>query len=203
MKSGDTLYAIAKKYNTTVDSIKKINNLSNNNLSIGQTLKLPTENQNTYTVKPGDTLYRIASQNNTTVQELKDLNNLISDTLSIGQTLLLPTTEIIQIPSTAFNYTVVKGDTLYGIAKKYNTTVDKIKQLNTLTTDILSTGQILKIPSTEIIELPAQNITYIVKSGDTLFSIAKAYNTTVNNIKELNNLSSNLLSVGQTLLLPQ
>ena len=77
VQKGDSLYAIAKKYNTTVDTIKQLNNLTSNNLSIGQILKLPTTSTtNTYTVKAGDTLYRIAAQNNTTVDILKQLNNL-------------------------------------------------------------------------------------------------------------------------------
>lgn len=202
VKSGDTLYAIANKYNTTVDHLKKINNLTSNNLSIGQILKLSTTDQNTYTVKPGDTLYKIATKNNTNVQALKELNNLANDTLLLGQTLLLPTTEIIEIPTTNITYTVQKGDTLYVIAKKYDTTVDQIKKLNNLTTNTLSIGQILKIPTTEIMEIPSTTITYIVKPGDTLYSIAREYNTTVNNIKDLNNLYTNLISVGQTLLLP-
>lgn len=120
----------------------------------------------------------------------------------LGQTLLLPTTEIIEIPTTNITYTVQKGDTLYVIAKKYDTTVDQIKKLNNLTTNTLSIGQILKIPTTEIMEIPSTTITYIVKPGDTLYSIAREYNTTVNNIKDLNNLYTNLISVGQTLLLP-
>ena len=137
VKKGDNLYAIAKKYNTTVDNLKQLNNLTTNNLSIGQTLKLPTKAgaaipTNIYTVKAGDTLYRIATQNNTTVDILKKLNNLTTNTLTIGQVLILPPTEIIEIPTTTTTYTVKSGDTLYSIAKKYNTTVEKIKQLNNL-----------------------------------------------------------------------
>lgn len=202
VKKGDTLYAISKKYNTTVENLKKLNNLSTNNLSVGQTLNLiaPTIN-NTYTVKAGDTLYRIATQNNTTVDILKQLNNLTTNTLTVGQVLLLPQTEIIEIPSTPTTYTVKSGDTLYGIAKKYNTTVENIKQLNELTTNTLSINQQLKIPTSEFIETPTTTITYTVVPGDTLYSIARTYNTTVNNIKTLNNLSANLLTVGQQLLI--
>ena len=154
-----------------------------------------------YTVQSGDTLYKIASLNNTTVDILKELNNLTSNVLSIGQKIILPTTEIIEIPSTTTNYKVQSGDTLYGIAKKYNTTVDIIKQQNNLTSNTLSIGQTLKIPSTDIIETPTTTITYIVQPGDTLYSIAREYNTTVNNLKSLNNLQSNILSVGQSLII--
>ena len=206
VKKGDNLYAIAKKYNTTVDNLKQLNNLTTNNLSIGQTLKLPTKAgaaipTNIYTVKAGDTLYRIATQNNTTVDILKKLNNLTTNTLTIGQVLILPPTEIIEIPTTTTTYTVKSGDTLYSIAKKYNTTVEKIKQLNNLPNTTLTIGKQLQIPTSQFIETPTTTITYTVVPGDTLYSIARTYNTTVNNIKELNNLPSNLLTVGQQLLI--
>lgn len=202
VQKGDSLYAIAKKYNTTVDTIKQINNLTSNNLSIGQILKLPTTSTtNTYTVKAGDTLYRIAAQNNTTVDILKQLNNLTTNTLSIGQILKLPSTEIIEIPSTAINYTIKAGDTLYSIAKKYDTTVDKIKQLNNLTTNTLSIGQQVTIPTTQFVETPTTTKTHTVVPGDTLYSIARNYNTTINNIKSLNNLTTDILTIGQQLLI--
>ena len=200
VKKGDTLYSLAKQYNTTVDELKQLNNLANNTLSIGQILKVPTSTTNTYTVKSGDTLYSIATKNNTTVDRLKQLNNLISNILSIGQTLILPDKEIIEIPTTN-TYTVKSGDTLYSIAKQYNTTVDAIKQLNNITSNTLSIGNVLKIPTSDFIETPTTTITYTVTPGDTLYSIARTYNTTVNNIKELNNLTSNILTVGQKLLI--
>ena len=204
VKKGDNLYDIAKKYNTTVSELKTLNNLTTNNLSIGQILKLPSEkNQeqnNVYIVKPGDTLYRIANQNNTTIDAIKKLNNLTNNILTIGQKLLLPLTEMIGIPTTETNYNVKLGDTLYSIAKKYNTTVNKIKQLNNLLNDNLAIGQNLKLPLTIYTEVPTTTTNYIVKPGDTLYSIAREYNTTVNNIKSKNNLTSNLLIVGQTLL---
>lgn len=201
VKAGDTLYKIAQKYNTTVDQLKTLNNLSNNNLAIGQILNLPSSTRNTYTVKSGDTLYSIATRNHTTVQKLRDLNQLTSDNLSIGQVLVLPTTEVLEIPSVGTTYTVQAGDTLYSIAKKYDTTVDQIKNLNQLTSNSLAIGQILQIPTTTSVEIPTTTRNYTVKPGDTLYSIAKNFNTTVNNIKTLNNLSNNMISVGQNLLL--
>ena len=205
VQKGDTLYGIANKYNTTISELKALNNLTSSTLTIGKILKLPTSNKqpnnNTYMVQPGDTLYKIASFNNTTVDILKELNNLTSNTLSIGQQLTLPSKEIIEVPSTTINYTIKSGDTLYGIAKQYNTTVENIKKLNNLTSNTLSIGNMLKIPTTEIIETPTTTITYTVKPGDTLYSIARTYNTSVNNLKELNNLTTNILSVGQTLII--
>ena len=196
VKSGDSLYSIAKKYNTTVDEIKKLNNLTSNSLSIGQILNIPLSEVvlvNEYIVKSGDSLYSIANKYNTTVNELKSLNNLSNNTLSIGQVLKLPKVDEIV---TVNEYIVKSGDSLYSIAKKYNTSVDELKSLNNLTSNMLSVGQKLNIPVTEEVS----NV-YTVKSGDNLYSIARKFNTTVNEIKSKNNLSSNTLSIGQKLII--
>ena len=204
VKSGDSLWSIAKKYATTVNELKSLNNLTSNNLQIGQTLKVPTNTTsveaNTYTVKSGDSLWSIAQKYGTTVANLKSLNNLTSDVLQIGQTLRVPSSESgasFGISSTNQTYTVKSGDSLWNIANRYGTTVSKIKSLNGLSSDNLSIGQILLIPG----NLNVSN-TYTVKSGDSLWSIAKKYNTTVNELKSLNNLTSNSLSIGQILRLP-
>ena len=203
VKSGDTLYSIARKYNTTVDKLKAYNNLTSNNLTIGSSLKIPTSSSNTeetnsnvktYKVVSGDSLYSIAKKYNTTVDKIKILNNLESNILSIGQILKLPNDTN---TSSTKTYKVVSGDSLYSIAKKYNTTVDKIKSLNNLESNTLSIGQILKLPSNT-----SSTKTYKVVSGDSLYSIAKKYNTTVDKIKSLNNLTSNLLNIGDELLVP-
>lgn len=146
---------------------------------------------NVHIVGPGDTLWSIARRYNTTVSELKSLNNLTSDVLSIGQKLIVPGTG----GGTSDNivYTVQRGDTLWDIANRFNTTVAAIKSLNNLTSNTLMIGQQLIIPGTENIN------TYTVQRGDTLWSIASRFNTTVNAIKTLNNLTSNLLTIGQVL----
>lgn len=200
VKKGDSLWSIASKNNTTVDNIKKLNNLSNNNLSVGQVLKLSydAENEdikksNIYTVKKGDSLWLIANKYGTTVDELKTANNLKSNTLSIGQTLIIPEKNE---GTSKISYVVKKGDSLWLIANKYDTTVEKIKSTNNLKGNTLSIGQVLVIPSS------SEFITYTVKKGDSLWLIANKYNTTVDNIKKLNNLSSNNLQINQKLILP-
>ncbi len=148
VKAGDTLYGIASKYNMTVDDLKALNGLSSNLLSIGQILLVSDKNSTPtgeYIVKKGDTLYSIAEQLGTTVDELKRLNNLTSNILSIGQVLLTNssgiTGEVVEN-----TYTVKAGDTLYSIAKKYGISVDTLKQMNSLTNNLLSIGQVLIVP---------------------------------------------------------
>ena len=216
VKKGDSLYSIARVYNTTVDKIKDLNNLKNNSLSIGQILRIPEtytkEEEMTmpiytnYTVKKGDSLYSIARAYNTTVDTIIQDNGLSSNNLSIGQNLKIRTTsEIIEecigpdysIPTkqeSTITYTVKKGDSLYSIAKKYNTSVSDITRLNNLINNNLSIGQVLKIPTSS-----TSQTTYIVKKGDSLYSIARTYGTTVDSIKKKNNLTGNSLSIGQIL----
>ncbi len=195
VKPGDTLYSIAHKYNTTVNEIKKLNNLISDELSVGQKLKLPVTQieGEYYIVKPGDTLYSIALNNMLTVLELKRLNNLTSNDLYVGQKLLLRSNQENINTNNENTYIVQVGDTLYSIAKKYGISVDELKQANNITNNLLSIGQKLIIPT-------SKNI-YIVRPGDTLYQIASLNNTTVQKLKELNNLSSDLLSVGQNLFI--
>ena len=150
---------------------------------------------NTYTVQRGDTLYSIAAKLGTTVQELTSLNNLTSSNLSIGQVLRIPTKEIQENEENI--YIVKPGDSLYAIARDNNTTVDEIKSLNNLTSNTLSIGQLLKLPSALIPE-----DTYTVQRGDSLYSIARTYGVTVDDLKRVNNLTSNTLSIGQVLNIP-
>ena len=161
---------------------------------------------NTYRVKNGDTLWSIAKKFNTTPLELKKINNLNNNLLYINQILKVP--DFIETIDTNINYVVKNNDTLYSISKMFNVTVDSIKSNNNLTTDLLNVGQILNIPVGESNVLVKEDTksdttnSYIVKNGDTLYSIAKENNTTVNTIKELNNLIDDVLKIGMILLLP-
>ena len=154
------------------------------------TKKVPIYESNQYIVQKGDSLYSIAKKYNTSVEELKELNNLITNNLSIGQILNIPIEE-----ENYITYVIEPGDSLYSIAKKYDTTIEEIKKINNLTSNLLSINQIIKIPN----KISIEENTYIVQKGDSLYSVAKKYNITVNELKELNNLTNNLLSIGQIL----
>ena len=199
VKKGDSLWKIANKYNTTVEKLKSANNLKTNTLSVGQKLVIPSisvspEVSDTYIVQKFDSLWSIANKFNMTVSELKNLNNLTNNLLSIGQ--------VLKIKDSSNNgkttYTVQKGDSLWVIANKYGITTEELKSYNNLTSNLLSIGQVLKIPQGKT---STENI-YTVKKGDSLWTIANRYNTTVEKIKVLNNLTSNLLSIGQQLKIP-
>lgn len=94
-----------------------------------------------YTVKIGDTLYSIAKQYNVSVDDIVNQNNLVSNNLTIGTKLLIPSGK----SSDIIVYTVQRGDSLWALANNYNTTIDDIKRLNNLTSDVLTVGQKLQI----------------------------------------------------------
>jgi len=206
VRAGDTLYGIARRFNVSVDELRTLNNIVGNNLSIGQVLRIPSSDVdndnsnnvtgNTYTVVLGDNLYTIANRYGVSVVDIINLNNLSSTVLIPGQVLL--------IPSATPNFTtyiVKSGDTLYGIASSYGVTVDEIKSLNNLMSNFLSIGQQLMIPTDKTITETNYEV-YTVVSGDTLYSIASRYGVSVDDIKTLNNLTSNNLSIGQRLQIP-
>lgn len=96
-----------------------------------------------YTVRAGDSLWLIAQRFGTTAESIKQLNGLTSNLINVGQ--------VLKIPSAAsgpyIEYTVRSGDTLWLLSRRYDTTVDAIKKLNGLTNDMLSIGQVLRIPN--------------------------------------------------------
>lgn len=153
---------------------------------------------NYYTVKTGDSLWSISKKFGVTVDDLKNANNLKGNLLNVGQNLIIP--GLNEKPSGG-EYIVKKGDSLYSISKKFNTTVDNLKSINNLTTDALAIGQIIKLPGSSS-EIPEKSNEYTVQRGDTLYSISKKFNVSVDKLKDINNLSSNTLRVGQVLKIP-
>ena len=200
VKSGDTLYSIANKYGMTVNELKNLNNLTSDILSIGQQLTVKNESASTldtYTVKSGDTLYSIANKYGMSVSDLKSLNNLTSDILSIGQVLKVSNSDNNGSSSPSNTYVVKLGDTLYSIARKYGISVDELKSANGKSSNLLTIGEELIIPT-----VTGTTRTYTVKSGDSLWKIATTYGVSVNALKSANGLSSDLLSIGQILVIP-
>lgn len=170
------------------------------NIKVDQTA---TEN---YQVKRGETLYSIANQSKLSVAELAALNGFAANSgLRIGQTIKIPAGST--MPE---NYTVQSGDTLTGIATKYNLSMDHLANLNGLSRNAgLRVGQRLKLTGdaeaaretvTEQAVKGVKSDTHIVKSGETLSSIAREYKLQLKYLAELNDLSvSSPLRVGERL----
>lgn len=189
----------------------------------------PPESTSTYTVVSGDSLSIIAREFNTTVSVIQEKNGLTSTMIHVGQRLIIPTaadTQPVPMPvptpepeqpkeKEIISYIVQPGDSLSVIAKKFDTTVATIKTENNLTSDIIFVSQKLSIPRLQPVNeeeqkpieetpqpVPEKTIPYTVVSGDSLSVIARNFETTVQAIKAQNNLQTDVIRVGQTLIIP-
>ncbi len=179
---GETLYAISRRYKSSVGEISKVNDLQGNSVSIGQEIAIPwnsgdqiaksntiTKPAETYhTVEAGQTLYAIARQYEISVDELKRLNRLTSNELSTGQQLVVKKAEksieeassvkegAVSGGNDGFRFhTVATSETLFSISQKYDVSVDEIKKWNELKDNGLSVGQKLIVGKTsEISQKP-------------------------------------------------
>lgn len=180
-------------------------------------------------VKGGDTLWELSNTYNVSVNSIKGTNGLTSDFLRIGQILEIPVVSnskssnststpvsSTKTTQTETSYKVKSGDSLWAIARANNTTVNDLKKLNGLTSDLIRVGQSLTVRkvaggtvvnsnSNESTNQPpttnSASSTYKVKAGDSLWKIANQNNVTIAEIKVINNLSSDMLRIGQVLKL--
>ncbi len=220
VQKGDSLYQIAKKFNTSIGNLIRLNHLTNTLLTIGQVLIISKEEEklehigsdicpetqqdienkqpiyDTYTVKENENLYSIAKKFNTTVANLIYINNLKNNLLSIGQKIKVP-----QTSNNFITYIVKPKDTIYQIASNYNITPKQLLDFNQLSSPSLTIGQELKIPTLKRDKL--EIILYTVKKEDSLYSISQKFGTTVSAIKKINHLINNLLFTGQELKIPK
>ncbi|KKO01444.1 hypothetical protein LCGC14_0116550 [marine sediment metagenome] len=167
-----------------------------------------------YNVRSGDTLSQIARRYQVTLGALREVNNIDGHTIRIGQTLMLPHSAggapgpaaVETLTAADFTYQVKPGDNLWTIAKRHGLSVSALRQHNSLSGPNLSVGQKLVLPgqagssSSSSSSTQGRKLTYIVKAGDSLYSIARRYNVQINNIKEWNQLGP-VLHPGQQLIL--
>ncbi len=174
-----------------------------------------------YIVKPGDSLWSISQKYGVSTKLIAEINNIKQQNiLRVGQSLEIPAigggiefSEKNQEP-TIIDYTVVKGDTLWSISKKFDVKMNLIISTNNLTEiSRLSIGQVLKIPISNLdisqaegydLKSKTEDVIYYVKKGDSLWSIARDYNVKLDAIISANHLlDASKISVGQRLLIPQ
>ncbi|MDD4694356.1 MAG: LysM peptidoglycan-binding domain-containing protein, partial [Firmicutes bacterium] len=181
-----------------------------NNLRIGQVIcipgtgPIPCPGGTLYTIQAGDTLYSLAQRYNTTVDAIIRANPGIDpNNLRIGQVICIPGTGPIPCPGGTL-YTIQAGDTLYSLAQRYNTTVDAIIRANPgIDPNNLRIGQVICIPGTGPGPCPGGTL-YTIQAGDTLYSLAQRYNTTVDAIIRANpGIDPNNLRIGQVICIPR
>jgi len=178
--------------------------------------------QQTHTVQPGDSLASIADFYDSSVEAIAAANGIINpNRITIGQSLVIPAPGS-NVNNSVQSYTVQPGDRLIDIATRYNTTVEALQQTNGITNgNFITPGQVLMLPPTggavvapntrttttvtvqPTITRTTVNGRYMVQSGDTLFAIARSFNTDVYSIASENGLLNlNRIFVGQSLIIP-
>lgn len=202
VRPGDTLISLAERYGTTVEAFLTTNKLTGTDLIAGATLLIPEANS--YVVEPGDTLSGVSIETGIPVEELMAMNDLSDMGLVIGQELLLGGAA----PSVPLVVPVEAGDSLWSLAERYGVPIDAIGEANGLATDtMLSVGDELTIPGVVADAVPSDQgggaePSITVESGESLSEIALRHGTSVGALMEMNDLESDLLNAGETLLLP-
>lgn len=184
--TGETLASIARKYNVSIDDLKRTNNLQDAKIFAGQELE----------VGKIETVNEVVGSSN--VKDSKSQNVTANET----------------------THKVTTGETLASIARKYNTTLDVLKKLNNIENGKIFAGQTIRISGESQTEPIAEvdkslksdqdktkkpnvrKITHKVRSGESLFSISKLYNVSIDDLKAFNNLTSPNLQLGQALQIP-
>ncbi|WP_261817480.1 N-acetylmuramoyl-L-alanine amidase [Vibrio gallicus] len=155
-----------------------------------------------YIVKRGDSLSRIAVNHGTSLSSLKKANNLKSDHVRVGQQLDIPsrsTSTLNTVETQLLTHVVRSGEFLGKIASHYKVSVSSIRRENNLKSDTLKVGQKLKI-TVAVKDAPLRR--HKVARGEFLGKIASKYNVSVSSIRKANNLRSDALAIGQTLIIP-
>ncbi|NIP38035.1 MAG: LysM peptidoglycan-binding domain-containing protein, partial [Candidatus Dadabacteria bacterium] len=229
VRSGDTLGGIARRYRSSVSSIKRTNKIRGSLIRIGQRLRIPTRytgssyaksstrksgsysvssNSSFHKVRRGDTVGGIASRYGVSIKSLKSANNLRSNKIILGQRLSIPgrsgyaKSANSQVAAKARKHKVRKGDTLGEIAERYGVRLHSLKRENNIKGSNIRVGQVLRIPTKVYAKSSSGKsnlISYNVKSGDNLWDIARKHNVSVSSIKKWNNLKSNRLDLGDVL----
>jgi len=232
VRSGDSLYAIARKYGSSVSAIRQANALHGSLIRPGQNLIVPrfgtvtatpaqqprrTADGGVYVVQRNDTLWDIARGFSVSVDSLCAANGLSRhDVIRPGQRLTIPTgASASYLPirreqetgqDSGTTHVVRTGDTLYDIASDYNVSVNALKQINGLRSSRIYPGKELRIPVSNQNSTSSTSVaepgTYRVKKGDTLYDIARRFGVSISDLRRANNLQSSRIYPGDVLRIP-
>lgn len=218
-KTEETTYTNEPIYTENTETISNpvTENVSTQNISVTENVTTPTTNtttqntttrnnpsgkQQSYTVKEGDILSTIASRYGVRVDDIRNWNNIDGDKILIGQKLTIYSDRTVSNEnSTSMVHTVAAGENLTLIANKYNVSLSDLMKWNDLSSDVIHVGQKLTLNAqkTSGRTNTTRQQTYTVKSGDNLTRIAQNLGVSLSKLKEWNNLTSDVIKVGQVL----
>lgn len=227
VKAGEGLYAISRNFSVSIDDIKKYNPEVSTGLKVGQEILVPAsaslatnvrpqtpDDQNKtfrHTVSRGETVYSIAKMYNTTVEEIYRYNDGARNGITEGQYLIVPQRRVISNEKEE-NYryhTILPKETLYSVSRTYSLKPEDVMTANPgLTAETFQIGKIIRIPffeSNEVFvpyERQTTDIKHVVKRGETLYSISKQYELSVEAIQQKNSMLEKGLKNGMELLIP-
>lgn len=195
IESGDTLSAISRKFDLSIADLIEVNTIDNQDLIIaGHSLNIPTvdapvaastkrvaDASNVYTVVAGDTLNKIAADFDTTAQNLRDLNGISGDLILVGQQLK------------------VKGEVEQAAAVVEETPVVEAPLVAEETVEVEATPVVEETVNNYVAD---ENGNYTVVAGDSINKIAGQFGVSASELRVQNNLSSDLILVGQSLAIP-
>lgn len=158
-----------------------------------------------YTIRPGDSLYGLSRRFNVSVQRIIEANPGIEPTnLQLGQQICIPVPTTGPCPG-GYIYTIREGDTIYSISRRAGIVPEAVIAANPgLDPDRLQIGQQICVPAPPPTECPGGSLPYLIRSGDTLYSLARRFNTTVTSILGLNpGINPENLRVGELICIPR
>ncbi len=223
IKSGDTLFKLAQKYNTTVEAITKINpGINPNNLRIGQIICIPgtpaptppptpsCPNGFLHTIRPGDTLFGLSQQFGISVEAIIRANPGINpNNLQIGQKICIPGAVAPMPPClNGFYYTIKAGDTLFKLSQQFGVSVEEIIMANPgIDPNRLQIGQTICIPRSVTPTPPVppcpNGFYYSIRPGDTYFSISNQFGISIDALIRANpGVDPDRLQIGQIICVP-
>lgn len=213
---GESVYAISKKYGVTMNAIFKLNPNSASIIYPGEILRVPNVNttnpsqNNTgannsdfieYQVNRGDTKFGLSKRFGVSVAMLEQQNPQIINMLQAGHILKIDKTQKSQPRAVNKNgHIVIKGETLWGISKQYGVNLKALISANSnKLSEFLQIGQTLTIPDKNTINQTSPKGQYVVKRGDTKYSLAKRFNMTIAALEAKNPQITPMLMAGHIL----